>query len=334
MITRFKLFLLTAAALGLAGCSNDDSNIEVQQEQILLSSSLAVDVQVGTRAANEQNSGVFESSPVQYVDVFITDAGLSNKTTYNSPTYAKIESGSGGNLTFYNSGKTAVDPQYWPSNNGGVYLYAWYPSGKVGNNIAATNVDLSISADQSNADATRNEDLMVGLPACNPVARSTSRIPLYFTHLLSKIVVKVVEGTTMVDNSVYNNTTVHIPDVYSTYTVNKLNPATQLESTLYKPTGLTITTKTDASDPKVDLIITKAVADGTTEYAAILPPQNMNGKKLTIQLSDGGTAKYTIPDEFLAGNVYTYAVTVNRTGLQVTCSINSWGDPTNVDVQF
>ena len=67
---------------------------------------------------------------------------------------------------------------------------------------------------------------------------------------------------------------------------------------------------------------------GTTAHAAIVVPQSVAGKLISVTI--GNTTKsYTIPASttFAAGKVYAYTLTVSKTGLTVTSSINDWTSP-------
>ena len=316
------IIMLGAGALTvLTACSNDtllrDASEQSEPTEVRLSANLSGANQSSTRATNEQNSGYFATG--QNIDIY-----MSETTTPGSPVTATTDGTAA--LTFTSS-------QYWPASGNGLYMYGWYPSSRI--NTASTPYTFAIQADQSAATATRNNDLMVGLPASNPVARTNSTVPLYFTHLLSKVIFKFEEGAGM-EGKLFNNvSSVVVPGIKSTVTIDKLNPAIATETvsgdTHYVPSDLTITTLNGNSDPSVDLIVTGAVTSASSECAVILPPQDLTGKSLTINFTNtatpnGSSASCALSGTLVAGTCYTYTVTVYPGRISLSTSVNPW-DP-------
>lgn len=193
---RTKAFIMmAAAALAMVGCSNDNENDNWAGE-IRLSSGLTVQ-QTDTRAATDIQSTLFDNG--ENIDVFINEnTTAAASTIYEQPLVYTAEGN--GNM------KAPDNKQpYFPASGNGVNIYAYYPSGKV-NSIAsdATTITFSVAEDQSGETDYKTSDLMYGKPAQNPVNRTSSQIPLHFTHLLSKVIITLEagKGTPSLDGAV------------------------------------------------------------------------------------------------------------------------------------
>lgn len=327
-MNRYSIFLLlAAAAFGLTACGNNDEaelSGNSALNEIRLSSTLAANNDAPTRAVNEQNVGNFVNG--QSIDIFMFEDAASPTTTYSQPIVATT---SGASID--------IGTEYWPVSGNSISLWGWYPSkSTTGVTMTRTDADLSVAGsftidpDQEADNATRLNDLMVGLPTANPITKSsylTTPIPLSFTHLLSKIVVVLKVGTGT-SKALLAGAKLTIPGIYTQVAVSDWKPASA--------SGIVSTVTSGDTPPTGTLKIAEVPAAGDSKWqndgtdyftsAAILPPQdlNTNAKKLTITLSDGGVTTYAIPHDFAAGNIYTYTVTVNRTGLTVSSTITPW----------
>lgn len=345
----WRIILLSAMGPGLMACSGDLERFEypqIAQDEIHLSTRLQSSDDIFTRASDEQNSGYFVSG--QYIDFYVYKSdGVS--TAWEKTTRITGESGA-----INNSTGTAI---YWPANSSAVQIYGWYPSTSTTNVkssgsattsascFAYTPSDLTssgtftIASDQSGTNATRINDLMVGVaPTAVDITRdnyASSSVPLYFTHLLSKIKVTVTVGEG-VSSSVLSGATVTIPGIYTQVTLSSMNPVRKQVDlgsgnyTYYPADAYNVTTNTGTGAPTADLnIMTLSNATSATGVA-IIPPQDLSTKMLTITLSNNGVAQYNFPHNIEARKVYTYTVTLNRTGISVTTTISDWGSSESI----
>lgn len=336
----WRIIMITLTAHVLGACSGDRElfcNSQATQDAIHLSTSLQ-SVGTKTRAADEQNSGNFVSG--QYIDFFITkNDGVSTTTTKTTGTTGA--SGAISNLT------TTV---YWPVNGSAVNIYGWYPSRSTTDVLSTGaptstqslfeyNDDLSgtgtftIAADQSGYNASRINDLMVGVPQSTSVIRPSNNaaIPMSFTHLLSKVAVTIKPGDGL-ELSDLTGASVTIPGVYNQVLISKMNPAASQVSSIWKPADLTVTTQTSTTcDLKIltanndSKLVESSVHTGYTGVA-ILPAQNLNTntKVMSITLTAGGTINCALPHDLAAGSVYSYTITLNRNGISVSSTVNDW----------
>ncbi len=304
---RTKAFIMmAAAALAMVGCSNDNENDNWAGE-IRLSSGLTVQ-QTDTRAATDIQSTLFDNG--ENIDVFINEnTTAAASTIYEQPLVYTAEGN--GNM------KAPDNKQpYFPASGNGVNIYAYYPSGKV-NSIAsdATTITFSVAEDQSGETDYKTSDLMYGKPAQNPVNRTSSQIPLHFTHLLSKVIITLEagKGTPSLDGAVVK--------------LKSVKPST----TLTPSTGAI----SEASGTATDITVMTA-SSSALSGSAIVVPQTLPTSFIEVTLADGGVltskdlkddSNNPITDVILTdSNVYTYTITVNLTGLNVTSTITPWTD--------
>lgn len=306
-----KYFVFAAAVIALAACSSEEENVQTWNGEIRLS---AVNV-VQTRAAQGIQSTAFDNG--EKVDVFINENATTPSIEYPQPLV--YTSGTGGVLT-------TSDEQYYPQSNG-VNIFAVYPSGVAGTNVNATNVAFAVESDQSEEDAYKASDLMVGAPANNPVSKTSGTVQLTFKHCLSKININISAGDGI------------DPVDLQGATVTILNTTT----------GGTFNVQTGAvTDNGVQAAATPIIA-GTLEVredtgvqgiSAIIVPQTVSAGRQFISIRYGGDQQtpatelfYTLPHgqaasvDFAAGYSYTFNITAKKSGLTLDgTTITDWTD--------
>ncbi len=299
-----RLLTLAAVAMTLAACNSeiDDLNVEIR-----LKSGLDVQ-QTDTRAATTIQSDKFDSN--EKIDVYISENTTGTATTtYGQPlTYTIGENGA----------MSTTTQQYFPTSGNGVNIYAVYPSGT---SIASENT-FTIKEDQSTDANYKASDLMYGKPTTNPVARQKSAVSINFKHLLSKVTVKLVSGA---GNPDLDGAVVKLKDVL---------PSTTLTASI---SGGSVS---EASGDKKAITVMTA-ATNALSGSAVIVPQTLNTNFIEVTLKNGGVLTSTglkngSSDTSLenvvleAGKAYTYTITVNLTGLDVSSSIAEWGNGSSV----
>ena len=280
------------AALALTACSNDDEIKVGGDNAILLTSSLNV---AETRAATNIQTSAFDAG--ENVDVYITEHnGGNNPTTYPQP--IEYTTGAGGALT--------VGTQYYyPTSGNGVNIYALYPA------TAETDELFTIADDQSTDANYKASDLMYGKPASNPVSPSANAVDIQFTHLLSKVTINLIAGA--------NVTSLDGAEVK----LLGVKPSTMLTAS---KDGCSIGTASGDATSITVMTATETVTSGS----AIIVPQTL--PEMFLQVTLGGatlTGKLsTGAPTLVAGNAYTYDITVNMRGgaLEIEGSITPWKD--------
>ena len=267
-----KFMACTAAILTTAACSTDISPVDDPGEvKIMLTANVGsttrtttTDLNVSHIAQGTDNVGVF----IQKEGATSAD-GLLYNIAYSSD-------GSGG-LT------ASTSSIYFPMDGSRVNIYACAPS--ISTSSPDENVTFSIATNQSSDADYIASDLMIGLPAQNPVAKTTSAIPLTFGHKMAKI---IVDFTGMSED--LTGLTLTTCDLFTSANVNIKNN--------------TITTDETATKP-----ITIASIDAKKTAACVIPPQTVAaGTKLLCLDYHGIKTYYTTPADitFESGKVYTF----------------------------
>ena len=296
-----KLFFLAAAAsVMLAACSSDNEEATVAEKSAIRLSTqsltgmtrAAKDVQLTQFAANE-NVGIFlaednAGSPV---------TSGTNVTTYAQP------------LTYVADGAgNLANPQYWPQDGNGLHIFGVYPLAAATAAAAydATAVEFSVAADQTSDANYKASDLMTGKPtAGNPVTRTTSNVPMTFTHQLTKIDVNLTAGSGFTDAEM-DDAVVSILGTKPTTTFNVQNVTVGAAS----GTAASIVAGTGAAN------------------SAIIVPQTIVAGASFIKVTVGGgdyIYKMGADTDFDSKKCYTFNITVNKTGLVLTVTtITDW----------
>lgn len=290
-----------AALLLLTGCGSDDNKIdnlwhgEIRFASDVTTSSASTDANTppDTQIANDQEVGLFINESA-------------TPSTVIGANLKYVADGAGGL-------KLAADPKqetpYYPNTGNNVTIIAYQPY----NENATINDDtyeFAVKDNQSNDVDYYNSDLLYS--ASKEYARQSAAHNLEFKHKLSKVVCTLKAGTG-----------IGAPDLTGA-TVKIVNAKTKgtfklSDGTFNAPGGTT-------SEVNMNSTITPG------SYIAVIPPQTFakDAKFLQVTLSGSAGAGeyfYKIPDGDLTlteDNVYTFNITVNRTGLSVTTSIAGW----------
>lgn len=298
-------FIAVAVSAMLSACSNDEGNSPKFDGIIRLSTS---SIDVKTRADQNIQGTLFDAG--QSIDVFLKDAlddgaGTpgTDYTTYLQPLVTTTtKESTKNNLNF-------ATTQIWPINNHSLNIWAVYPSGAAGNDVAATSVTFSVQANQSTEANYKASDLMTGT-AANPVAPSESvvEIPLVFTHLLSKVNInlsKTAATTTITDEQLA---------AAKIYIMNT-KPTTTFAP---KTTDVTAATGTAA-----DIYVGEGIA-----CSAILVPQTVAAGTQYIKVVVGDdTFIYSVPTGGItleAKKVHTYDIKIHKATILLSATITDW----------
>lgn len=324
MKMKVRLFMSMAAAMILAGCSNDENVVDNGPVELRLTSGITVQQ---TRAFTPTQSTTLESN--HSVAVWVNDAG--NKAElYKANLFLSVSNG----------GLVGGDVMYFPQTGNNVNIYAIHgystPDISEGTAFPTEGVEYSIYKRQtvnmeSNSGYTKSDLLY----ACEKnVARhgNPTTKKLSFYHMLSKleVAIKIDKGSPELAES----------DAVTLGSVTLNGKFTPSASATMSDQAARAAMLGAANTPQSGNITLgqQTCADFTAENVfyneAIIVPQDMIGKVLTFKLKSGGELKYTIPafDEtpshavFESGKKYIYHITLNLTGLTVTSTIEPWVD--------
>ena len=268
-----KFMACTAAILTTAACSTDISPVDDPGEVKIM---LTANVGSTTRTTTTNLNVSHIAQGTDNVGVFIQKEGATSADglLYN---IAYSSDGSGG-LT------ASTSSIYFPMDGSRVNIYACAP--RISTSSPDENVTFSIATNQSSDADYIASDLMIGLPAKNPVAKTTSAIPLTFGHKMAKI---IVDFTGLSED--LTGLTLTTCDLFTSANVNiKNNTITTDESATKQP-------------------ITIASIDAQKTAACVIPPQKVAaGTKLLCLDYHGIKTYYTTPADitFESGKVYTF----------------------------
>ena len=324
-----KYLLIPAALMLLASCSNDtDIKTETSTtKEAPVPIRLGSSMQVITRSNSQtiQTGDPSTSTPGYLTNgkkagVYIYYAGEQESKAMGSGTYGYK------NLEYTVNGTTGAmnyptgNQPYCPESktqNIDIYVYSPFISGTAELNTL-TAVSFNTQQDQTSEDNYIASDFVWGKKAgvTNSDAASTINVPL--DHKCSKINVNIAGGTGVALSSLLG-ASITLADVNHAGSINLTTGAVS-EATTPSTNTLTFTTATAAPTGKF-------ASDNTIDCytaSAVIIPQNISGKNLTIELSNGSTYKYALTQNFAAGTAYTYDITVNAAGLTLTTTLSNW----------
>lgn len=315
---------MAAAAMILAGCSNDE-NAAIDNSPVELRLTSGVTVQQTRATFNPTQSTSIKEG--EKVSVWVNQADNDGTELYkaNQLTANSDNSFTGKAMYFPQNGFSQVD----------IYAIHGNFATPFSENTAfpKTGVEYRVEAKQSEAGGAgyTHSDLLYAYETKVERKGNPTTKKLTFYHMLSKleVAIQIGEGSPVLASS---DDAVTLGDV--TLNGKFTPPATATMSDQSARAAML----TDADEPNTgDMTLGQTECTGFDENnvfynEAIIVPQEMIGKVLTFKLQDGGTLKYTIPKfdntpgqaVFESGKKYIYHITLNLTGLTVTSRIEDW----------
>ena len=273
------------AALLLTACQNDEETMQTDARV-----ALQVTSGIQTRAYDDQ----WEKGD---------EIGIFGFTQGDAPTQAHTNVRyvtTGGNGTFTPDGTTI----YLPTDGSSLDFVAYYPHTTDLENGIYT-VDVENQSDQSAIDLMAADT--------QTADRINNTVAFNFGHKLSKIVLTFKPGDGMALSEL-TGMKVQLTNQQTLATFDVTQPDGEVVVGTNTPATLTLNTD----------------ADGTSSEGIVLPSANFDGMTLHLELSDGSSffnwdlEKSQNADKFEAGKKYVYDITVNRSGLGVTATIEDW----------
>ena len=285
-----KAFMTIAVlALVVAGCSNDDEITDNWNGEIRLSSGLTVQ-QTRANSPDVPDKQIAEN---QKIGIYVTGVDDEPETFYGYGNVSAKADGSG-NFSDYST------TMYYPQSGKGVKISAYHPYGSDPNDT----YDFVVAADQREPGNYVASDLLYSNEST--YTRSKTAHSLAFEHKLVKVKCTLTPG-------------VGSPDITNA-TVEIVTPERAVR--FDRKTGTVTTAAISTKSDNVKL----------GPHGVIIPPQTYTKgtKFLKVVLKTGGELYYTLPNgadgslELTGGNVYTFNITVNLTGLEVKSQITEW----------
>lgn len=296
MRTTKKVMTMTAlaAVMMLGACGVNDDTQDVENSAVRFTGGIG---ETATLHGVPMTKAVGTTWGDDAIGIFMVDHG--GITVAMGATNKEYETTAGGNNTF-----TAVSGNeiYYPQT-GSVDFFAYYPYASGAE--LTTPIDVEIGTVQT-AISQPTFDLLWAKAdnsssGYSKTTHATVPVALKFDHKLTKIVMKTTKANRDLTGMAV--------------TIKGMNT----KNTFDLETGTLGTASTKAN------ITPQTITDGS-EYDAIIMPGNYNAGDVTVEFTlSGETFIWTLPlTEFLGGNEYTYNVTLKRTGVTVTGSINPW----------
>ena len=272
------------AALLLTACQNDEETMQTDARV-----ALQVTSGIQTRAYN----ATWEAG--DDIGIFGFTQGDASTEAYSNVRYVTT----GGNGTFTPDGTTI----YLPTDGSSLDFVAYYPHTTDLENGIYT-VDVENQSDQSTIDLMAADT--------QTADRIKNTVAFNFEHKLSKIVLTFKPGDGMALSEL-TGMKVQLTNQQPKATFDVTQPDGEVVVGTNTPATLTLNTD----------------ADGTSSEGIVLPSANFDGMTLHLELSDGSSffnwdLNNSKADKFEAGKKYVYDITVNKSRLDVTATIEDW----------
>lgn len=298
-----KYFILAAAAIAMASCSNDEGTSVANDGTIRLTTDVS---KAGTRTIDQtiQATQIVNGGKVfaQFTSTVAAEATATGWASGNTETTATYTADGSGNL----SGATVK----FPAASASVSIKAWYPNFAAVPTITGESATVvSVQPDQSTEANYAVSDYLYGTSSSFVQNDITNPIKIFFQHMLSKINVKVTKS----DGSSLVGAKVVFGDASDMYLQGKLGTGYSVATTGSTQGTVTMATALDAA--------------GTA--SCIIIPQTLHNTKDLITITDAEGNKYTYQltadKTFAEKKAYTYNVTIAEDGVIILSEqITDW----------
>ena len=297
---QLSLSALLALTLSLIGCSNDENLPGGENDgRVAIRVSSNIDVtdgtsKPGTRAAND----AWEANDA--IGIFMLNGSTAD--TYSNIAYTTAD----GNGTFTPQSTTI----FLPVDGNGRDFVAYYPyqSSMSGSSYS---IDLSSQTDQSAIDLMTSEKENGENSTVKGITKSAPAVKFRFHHRLCKLSLSIKAGTGLTAADL-SGLTITLGGQKTAGTFDVLTSGA--------------VTATGEGNQTVTL---KTAADGQASEAIVMPSDDFSGMALTFATTNSGTYKWNVSStsatKFEAGKVYKFNITINKTGISVTATIEDWG---------
>jgi len=314
-----KYYLLAAAALTLAACSNDES-VE-SNEPVAAQVTASIDNGELTRAI-DQNWSANDAIGVMATSVSGTTSGVTSQMTslYKNVKYTVTSGGDTGNFTsangifFQDASETVTFAAYCP-----------YQASADNATLPGTGGIVSVDTYDNNGNIEDQQAIDFLFASGATASKSNPEVEFkdanQFKHKMSRLKLNVEMGNGFKADEISNISKITLGGLIHEGTFNVTDG-----------TAAASTSTTAVSDWEITNVPMTADNNVNT-YTMILYPQTLSkALLLAITVTDGnGSQTYsnetTIQPALEAGTSYEYTITVKKTGLDVSgCTIAEWGD--------
>ena len=273
------------ATLLLTACQNDEETMQTDTRV-----ALQVTSGIQTRAFDNQ----WEKNDA--IGIFGFTQGDAPTQAYSNVKYVTA----GGNGRFTPDGTTI----YLPTDDSYLDFVAYYP------HTTSLTADGIYAVDVTDQSIQKDIDFMAASKLSANRIKNT--VAFNFEHKLSKIVLNFADGDGIALSELAG------------MKVQLTNQQPKATFDVTQPDGEVVV----GTDSPIDITLLTN-ADGTSSEGIVLPSANFDGMTLHLELADGGSffnwdLNNSKADKFEAGKKYVYDITVNRSRLDVTATIEDW----------
>ncbi len=296
------LYIVSALALGLVGCSQEYQNVETPLNNNAMSFNI-VSPNAGTRVSN----GEFEAQ--DKVGLYVTDY-----IEAETPAPLQVSGNRANNeaMTFDGTKWNIERPIYWGEGKSDVYAY--YPYMEI---VDVDDQPFSVATDQNEAKNYEASDLLWA--KASGVAKTDGAVSLEMQHSMSRLVVKIIAGDEYV-GSLPKDATVHLHSTVTDALVSLANG-----SVVKNPYG-------GANSIKMRNCGVHTYAEGEAlVYEAIVVPQMLETSVPLLEINSKSVS-YLLEDmfNFKPGVSYTYTAVLNTSTtaikVEIGCEIEDWNN--------
>ena len=294
------LYIVSALALGLVGCSQEYENVEAPLSSTMMFNIVSPNA---TRVAD----GAFEAE--DKLGIYVTD--YADETT---PAPLQISGNRANNevMAFDGAAWATERPIYWGEGKSDVYAY--YPYMDV---VDVDEQPFSVALDQTAEGAYENSDFLWA--KAEGVAQTDGAVSLQMQHSMSRLVVKIMAGEEYV-GSLPEDATVHL---HSTVTDARVSLANG--SVVKYAYGGT-------HSIKMRNLGIRTFAEGdAVVYEAIVVPQMLETSVPLLEINSKSVS-YLLEDmfNFKPGVSYTYTAVLNTSTtairIDIGCTTDDWNN--------
>lgn len=306
---RFFTVMTLTGLVAFTSCSVNDE-IETYDGAVRFTAGIeqvaTPQTQVGSRAAGTQWGS-------DAIGIFMVADGTTNLV--ENAINRRYTTTGDGNFT-----PDAGEDIYYPMDNSVVDFIAYYPYNSA--NTTLSNINVAIQTTQTAANQP-DFDLLYSKDGTGKKSDGANPVTLTFDHMLAKIVMNIVQPSSLSSNNTGltdNDLAGMTVTIKGMNTVNTFNLSNGTLGTAITPVD--ITPRMIPNSDSYDAIImpaaaTAALGDFSVDF--IINPTT-NPETFTWKMPAG--------TNFVGGNEYTYDVTLSRTGVTATGTINAWtGNP-------
>lgn len=290
-----KMIGMAALTLALAACNSDENPPAGNDDRVAIQVSSGIQTRAHDAQWDENDA----------IGIFMLQTGTTTVDNYVNSSYTT----EGGDGAF---SPAAYQTVYLPTDGSKRDFIAYYPyqSGMSGNTYT---IDLTQQDPQKNIDLMASTtEQKEGVSKTTGIDKSDPTVKFHFLHKLSKVYMTIKTGNGFKgNNSELEGMTVALTGQQTAGTYDVLNGG-----------AVSVTT----GDTKEITLLT--AANGQSAEAIVMPSENYTGMQFVFSVVGHNDYVWTLSEsqakKFEEGKKYVYNIIINKTGLEVSATIEDW----------